>query len=211
MEVSISESNISMAFLCELGSGHNIYLDNQGNQTIITSMIGSPGQQQQSSSSVGTGNWTAPPEMYRTPHGAILKITTAQGEHFIQVQGSSMSSMTSAPSLSGSQQMQMNQVAGTPGASSIPAMEPMQPIAPMGSMQPLPSMQPMQPMKMGNMEMGGSPMEMRMGNMHLSMGSPSVEPTVEPTQPKGRRFCSQCGAATQPDDRFCSSCGHKLA
>jgi zinc-ribbon domain len=201
MEVSRSENIVSMAYLCELGSGHNIYLDHQGGQTIITSTIGAPGQQQQSSSSVGTGGWTAPPEMFRTPQGAILKITTAQGEHFIQVQGSSMSSMTSAPSLSGAQQMQMNQVAGAPGGSSMPGMEPMQPISPMGSMQP------MQPMKMGNMEMGGSPMEMRMGNMHLSMGSPKVEPS----QPKVRRFCSQCGVATQPDDRFCSSCGHKLA
>jgi NADH pyrophosphatase NudC (nudix superfamily) len=186
-----------MAYMCELGSGHNIYLENQGSQTFVTSLVSSLGQQQQSSISLSTGNWIALPEMYRTPHGAILKITTAQGEHFIQIQGSSMSSMTSAPSLSSSQQMQMSQIARMPVTSSIPTMEPMEPL------QPIP---PLQPMKMGNMEMGMNPMEMRMGNMHVSMGSVS-----EPTQAKARRFCSQCGSATKQEDRFCSSCGHKLA
>jgi NADH pyrophosphatase NudC (nudix superfamily) len=192
--VNISEKNVIMAYLCELGPGHNIYLENQGPQTIITSIVSSLGQQQQSSINVRTGNWTVLPEIYRMPHGAILKITTAQGEHFIQVQGSSMSSMTSAPSFSGSQQMQMTQIAEMPVTSSIPPMEPMQPIP------------PMQPMKMGNMEMGMNPMEMRMGNMHLSMGSVS-----EPMKAKARRFCSQCGSATKQEDRFCSSCGNKLA
>jgi hypothetical protein len=183
-----------MAYMCELGPGHNVYLENQGSQTIITSIVSSLGQQQQSSISVRTGNWTASPEMYRMPHGAILKITTAQGENFVQVQGSSMSSMTSAPSLSDAQQMQMAQIAGMPATSFIPPMEPMQPIP------------PMQPMKMGNMEMGMNPMEMRMGNMHLTMGSVS-----EPRQTQARHFCNQCGSATKPEDRFCSSCGNKLA
>ncbi len=180
-----------MAYLCELGPGHNIYLENQGPQTIITSIVSSLGQQQQSSISVRTGNWTVLPEIYRMSHGAILKITTAQGGYFIQVQGSSMSSMTSSPSLSGSQQIQITQIAEMPVTSSIHPMEPIP---------------PMQPMKMGNMEMGMNPMEMRMGNMHLSMGSVS-----EPMKTKARRFCSQCGSATKQEDRFCSSCGNKLA
>lgn len=183
-----------MAYMCEIGSGHNIYLENQGSQTIVTALLSSLGQQQQSSISVSTGTWTALPELYRTPHGAILKITTGKGEQFIQIQGSSMNSMASVPSLSNFQPMQMTQIADMPVTPSIPTMEPMQPIP------------PMQPMRMGNMEMGMNPMEMRMGNMRVSMGSVS-----EPTQAKARRFCSQCGSATKQDDRFCSSCGHKLA
>jgi zinc-ribbon domain len=191
IEANVFEQNLSMAYMCELGSGHNIYLENQGSQTIVTSMVSSLGQQQQSSISVSTGNWTALPELYQTPHGATLKITTGKGEQFIQIQGSRMSSMASAPSLSNFQQMQMTQIAEMPVTSFVP---PMQPIP------------PMQPMRMGNMEMGMNPMEMRMGNMHVSMGSMN-----EPTQSKTRRFCSQCGAATKQDDRFCASCGHKLA
>lgn len=188
-----------MAYVCELGSGHNIYLDNQGDQTLITSMMGAPGQQQQSSNSFKTGCWTAQPEIYRTSQGAVIKVTTTHGEQFIQVQGSSMGSMTSIPSLQSSQQMQIKLSEATAFTSSIPVQE------------TLPPMQPMQPMKMGNMEMGMNPMEMRMGNIHLSMGSESSESAhPEKTQPTGGRFCNQCGVAIDPEDRFCSGCGHKL-
>lgn len=189
-----------MAYVCELGSGHNVYLDNQGEQTLITSMMGTPGQQQQSSNSFETGCWTALPEIYQISQGVVIKLTTTQGEKFIQVQGSNMSSMTSIPSLQKSQQMQINQSEATPFTSSIPVQE------------TLPPMQPMQPMKMGNMEMGMNPMEMRMGNMHLSMGSGNSE-SAHPEKPQstGRNFCNQCGVALDPEDRFCSSCGHKLA
>jgi hypothetical protein len=200
---------IGMAYMCEIGSGHRIYLDNQGTQTILTSMMGNLGQQQQSSSSMSTGTWTMPPEVYNTPHGCVVKIFSAQGEHFIQVQGSSMSSMSGAPALGQAQQMQMSPVGDVPGATAVPAMEPIQPMTPMVPMQPmtpLQPMQPIQPMKMGDMEMGMNPMEMRMGNMRLSMGS-----TTETSAKLVQRFCSQCGAHTEPEGRFCSSCGHKLA
>ncbi|UJB73112.1 zinc ribbon domain-containing protein (plasmid) [Acaryochloris sp. 'Moss Beach'] len=192
-----------MAYVCELDSGQNVYLDNQGDMTLITSMMVTPGQQQQSSNSFETGCWTALPEVYRTSQGAVIKLTTTQGEQFIQVQGSKMSNMASMPSLQKSQQMQINQGEATSFTASIPVQETLP------QMQP---MQPMQPMKMGDMEMGMNPMEMRMGNMHLSMeskGSESAYP--EKTQSTGRNFCNQCGVALDPEDRFCSSCGHKLA
>ncbi|MGB8702731.1 MAG: zinc-ribbon domain-containing protein [Thermosynechococcaceae cyanobacterium] len=160
-------------------------------------MSGSPGQQQQSSSTVQTGPWTAPPELYRVPHGAVLKITTAQGAHYIQVQGSSMSTLSGVPTLAGAQQMQVQQTTSPPAA-------------PMSPMQP---MQPIQPMRMGNMEMNLNPMEMRMGNMEMRMGNnPQPAPQAAPqaaSQPI-RRFCSQCGTPVEPSDRFCSSCGHQL-
>jgi hypothetical protein len=200
---------IGMAYMCEIGSGHRIYLDNQGTQTILTSMMGSLGQQQQSSSSMGTGAWTMPPEVYNTPYGCVVKISSAQGEHFIQVQGNSMSSVSGTPALNQAQQMQMSPVGDIPGTAEIPAMEPIQPMTPMVPIQPMTPLQPMQPMKMGDMEMNMNPMEMRMGNMRLSMGS-KTEVTEASAKPV-RRFCSQCGAPTEPEGHFCSSCGHKLA
>jgi zinc-ribbon domain len=195
-----------MAYACELGTGQRIYLDHQGTQTIVTTMSGGPGQQQQSSTGFHTGSWTAPPEIFQTTGGAVLKITTAQGEHFIYIQGSSMQVMGGTPSLSGSQQMQVQQVASVP-TSSLPPMEPMKPMD-MGGMQmsPMKPMEPMKPMKMGGMQM--NPMEMRMGDMEMRMGSPTASST--PNTPNPRRFCSQCGTAVEPEDRFCSSCGHRL-
>lgn len=189
-----------MAYVSELSPGYNIYLENQGDLTSITSMMSNPGQQQQSSNSVKTGCWTAPPEIYRTPQGAVVKLTTAEGEQFIQVQGSTISILTSTPSLHSFLQIPISQSEAAPFTSSLPSQAPLQP------------MQPMQPMKMGDMEMGMKPMEMCMGNMHLSMRSVSSESAhSEKTQPTKRHFCNQCGVALEPEDRFCSSCGHKLA
>jgi NADH pyrophosphatase NudC (nudix superfamily) len=188
-----------MVYVCELGSGHSIYLEGRGAQTIITTVSSSPGQQQQANHSISTGVWTAPPEIYRTPNGSVIKVFTAQGEVAISVQGNT-ANVTSATSFSGGgQQMQMQQVASTPSFS-MPTMEPMQP------------MQPMQPLKMGNMEISMNPMEMRMGNMEMRMGNATAASTSTSTPSSStRRFCSQCGTAVEPSDRFCSNCGYKLA
>jgi hypothetical protein len=181
-----------MAYLCQLSAGQQVYLDSRGAQTIVTVASGSPGQQQQSSSSIQTGNWTTPPAAFQTPQGVVLKVQSAQGDYFIQVQGNSMSLLHGAPSLNQAQSLPMQQVAD-PSASSMPPMQPMQ---------------PMQPMRMGNMEMQMNPMEMRMGDMEMRMGTPDGSPAEAP--PGTRRFCSQCGTQVKESDRFCSSCGHQL-
>lgn len=175
-----------MAYVCEISPGHQVYLDNQGNQTIITTTMGQPGQQQQASNSMTTGSWTAPPEAYQSAGGVVFKLFTAQGETCIYVQGNSVSMTGSVPSVAGAQQMSMQQTTAVPTS-------PMQP------------MQPMQPMTMGNMTMNMKPMEMRMGNMELKMDNQTSQPATT------RQFCSQCGAKVAPEDRFCSSCGHALS
>ena len=208
-----------MAYVCELDSGYRVYLDNQGPQTIVTTSSSQPGQQQQASNSMATGVWTAPPEAYRTGTGAIFKISTAQGEHFIHIQGNRVGVMGESPSLSNAQQMQVQQTSTVPTPSMQPMqpmkmgeMQPMkmgevQPMQPMQPMKPIQPMQPMQPMKMGDMQMSTNPMAMSMGNMAMSMGGSAAEASGASGT---RRFCSQCGAKIDPGDRFCSSCGHAL-
>ena len=183
-----------MAYVCELSPGHHVYLDNQGNQTIITTLMGQPGQQQQASNSMTTGAWTAPPEAYQSAGGAVFKLFTAQGEVCIYVQGNSVSMTGSVPSIAGAQQMSMQQTTAVP-KTKMPSMQPMQ---------------PMQPMTMGNMQMTMNPMEMRMGNMELKMEA-NQAPQPVATPQSTRQFCSQCGAKVAPEDRFCSSCGHALS
>ncbi|MBT9314465.1 zinc ribbon domain-containing protein [Leptothoe spongobia] len=180
-----------MVYVCELNPGHHIYLDNQGNQTIVTTTLGMPGQQQQASNSMTTGPWTAPPEAYQTADGAVLKLFTAQGEICIYIQNNNVSLMGEVPSMAGAQRLSVQQTTTVPTAT----MPPMQP------------MQPMQPMTMGNMQMTMNPMEMRMGNMELKMESTGQTPQPAAT----RQFCSQCGNKVAPEDRFCSSCGHALS
>ncbi|MEM1252320.1 MAG: zinc-ribbon domain-containing protein [Cyanobacteria bacterium P01_H01_bin.21] len=163
-----------MAYVCEFSPGHQVYLDNQGDQTIITSTVATPGQQQQASNSITTGPWTAPPKAYQNLGGAIFTLFTAQGEIHISIQGTSVS-MTSAPA--GSQQLSMQQTSTA-----------------------VPPMPPMQPMTMGNMQMTMQPMEMRVGNMELKMETQSSTTRQFCSQCGKKvapedRFCSSCGHA----------------
>jgi predicted amidophosphoribosyltransferase len=48
-------------------------------------------------------------------------------------------------------------------------------------------------------------MEMRMGGMHMSMGSHEKEAE------KAQRFCTQCGKPARKEDRFCGNCGSELS
>lgn len=215
-KVKLRFTKIAMAYICELNPGHHVYLDNQGNQTIVvvttvtssaTTAMGQAGQQQ-SSSTLSTGSWTAPPQAYKTSGGAIFKLLTTQGSVCVCVQGSSVNITGDVSSVVGAQSLSMQQTAA-PG----PSMSPMQP------------MQPMQPM--GNMQMTMNPMEMRMGTMELKMESvsqPAEATTQKAATPQAttsgaatsgptavRQFCSQCGTKVAPEDRFCSSCGHALS
>lgn len=172
-----------MAYRWDLENHQSVYLDHQAGQTTVTVVVASPGQQQQSSSCFQTGDWTAPPQALQSPSGIVLQLHTAQGIVWLQVQGQSVY-LSQQPASLHAQPLPMQEVDVTPG------------------MAPLPPMQPMQPMQMGNMSMSLNPMEMRMGNMEMRMGT-SVTPTTT-------KFCRQCGASVQPDDRFCSKCGTQL-
>ncbi|AFY93202.1 hypothetical protein [Chamaesiphon minutus] len=79
-----------MRYHWELDSGHQISIDNQGAQTVITVLQSSVGQQQHTSSSFTTGTWSVPPEMTLTPTGGLVKIITASGESSVQIQGNSI-------------------------------------------------------------------------------------------------------------------------
>ncbi len=163
-----------MAYVCNLDTGQTVYLENQGNLTVITTMMINQGQQQQSSTSVETGNWTSPPEIFRTSQGVILKIQGERGQSLTTIQGNSISSTNELSNLGNLQPLQLQEVTQTP-------------------IQPLP---PMQPLKMGNMSMSMNPMEMRMGDMNLSTSSPQIKKfcsqcgvSVKPEA----KFCSHCG------------------
>ncbi len=188
-----------MAYVCELGAGQRVYLDNQGVQTVVTLISSSLGQQQQASSSFTTGVWSTPPQVFQTPYGLVLKVTSEQGEKTLQIQGSSVSFISSIL-LKDSEQLPIQEVASLP-VSPMSGMETIKPMTPM-------KMSPMEPMNlnMGNMQMSMNPMEMRIGNMEMRMGSPAPQKT-----PQTPRFCTQCGASVKPEDRFCSSCGHSIS
>lgn len=184
-----------MAYSWTLGNGQQIYLDNQGEQTTITSLIASAGQHQQSTNSFTTGKWTSPPEMFIDGNKVVLKLQTESGDVAIAIQGGSMSMSSGSQRIDSAQRVQAQQTSSMPNMS-MPSMP---------SMPPMPPIPPIPPIDLGGMQMNINPMEMRMGNMSMGMGKTNSSPTANE-----RRFCSQCGEPTKPSDRFCSNCGHKL-
>lgn len=180
------------AYRADLATGQQLYLENQGSQTLITLSSSNPGQQQSQQSGFPTGSWTAEPTLLRTSQGMIVRLQSAQGQWFVQVQANGMQMLNAAPELANAEAIPL-QSTTAPTTAAMPKLEPMQP------------MQPMQPMKMGNMEMQMNPMQMRMGDMQMSMDDRAS------SAPAPRRFCTQCGSAIAPDDKFCAHCGHQLS
>jgi zinc-ribbon domain len=158
----------------ELATGHQISVENQGAQTVVTISNTSAGQQQRSINSFNTGIWLVPPEISIDPTGATLKITTPTGASIIQVRGNSIQMQSSH---GGEHQ------SNTTTSSSFTA-----------GMQP---MEPMQPMQMGNMQMNMQPMVMKMGDMELNMGATASKQkfcTQCGTSVKSAdKFCASCG------------------
>jgi zinc-ribbon domain len=196
-----------MTYCCDLPNGIRLYLDNQGDQTIVILLMQQVGQQQQSANRFTTGQWQTPPQIFGTAAGIVVQIAGAIGELSLLVQGMAMQ-----------QSAAIDLATATPiGVMPIEALPPGLTMAPMQPMAPM-QMAPMQmaPMQMSPMQM--SPMVMQMGNMAMSMAAPAVLPTTIPPSPAAApanpataaKFCSQCGTAVKPTDRFCASCGSSL-
>ena len=65
-----------MTYTVNLNRNQQLMIVNQGTQTLITLISSSPGQQQSQSSSVNTGNWTTPPQLYKIASGFILQLNS---------------------------------------------------------------------------------------------------------------------------------------
>ena len=157
-----------MVYTCNLDNNRQLYIENQGVQTVIALSSTSPNQQQSQRSSFETGNWILPPSLFRTSSGLVVRIEAQQGQYFIQVQASGMSILTTAPSLIDAEVLPLQRAT----AQTAPKFQPMPPMTPM------------------------APMQMRMGNMEMQMGKPlgrrfcsQCGHGVEPSD----RFCPQCG------------------
>ncbi len=194
-----------MIYLANLGANQQLYIENQGSQTLMTLVSSSRGQQQSQSSSFATGSWTAPPTLFRSDGNFLLRIDSTGGQHFVQLQASGFNSLKTAPSLINADVMPLQQVSETATSSqSSVQFKPIEPMKPM---------EPMEPMKLGNMSMSTNPMEMRMGNMQMRMGEASESKSQSKSTSKSKstqRFCTECGNQVKAGDRFCGNCGHKL-
>jgi zinc-ribbon domain len=185
-----------MTYAYDLDNGQRLIVENDDDNTIVGLSSGDEGQQQSQSTGFTTGKWSKTPELFRSRGNLVLRVESKDGAQFIRIRGNQIQSMRSEPDLEEADRLKLKK------SNESLAMEPMKPMEGMKPMEPMRPMKPMEPMKpMGSMR----PMELRMGNMHMSMGSVEKEPQT------AKRFCTQCGKPVQSDDRFCASCGHPLS
>lgn len=175
-----------MQYVCDLGTGQQLTLRNQGSLTYIGFHSTGPGQQQSQRSGIDTGPWTGRPAVLRLKNDLLLRLECAKGTSLFHIGGNRITPMGSPPDLENARELPIRE---SDDASDFRPMEPMQPMRPMEPMKP---MEPMQPMQMS------------MGNMSMKMGEESGSGSV-----RARKFCTQCGNALAPEDRYCGSCGHK--
>jgi zinc-ribbon domain len=175
-----------MTYAYDLENGQKLIVENDGDDTLVALSSGDEGQQQSQSQGFETGRWLKPPELFRTGGKYFLRLQSKGGVHFIRIRGHQIQLMRTEPELEDAERLKLKK------SDQSVAMQPMEPMKPM---------KPMEPMKpMGRMR----PMEMRMGGMHMSMGS------HEQGSEKPQRFCTQCGKPARNEDRFCGNCGHEL-
>ena len=172
-----------MAYVGELGVGSSIYIENQDSQTVITVITASPGQQQQTSHSFSIGHWTTAPSLFQYLQDYIIQLETVQGSRILWVQSGQIRQMEIKPPQHTLKPIALQQMVHMPS----------------------PSFSPL-PLTMNNMVRSGQPLQMRIGNMNLSMGT-----TATVTQTSSNNYCSQCGASVATADKFCANCGHRLA
>ncbi|WP_366558311.1 hypothetical protein [Okeania sp. SIO3B5] len=86
-----------MAYKCNLSNGQQVYIENQGMQTVVTLSSSTPGQQQQASTGFQIGKWTVVPTLFKTATGVILRIDSEQGQSFVQLQAGGISAISGTP------------------------------------------------------------------------------------------------------------------
>jgi zinc-ribbon domain len=173
-----------MTYAYDLENGQRLIVQNEGDDTVVALSSDDEGQQQSQSTVFNTGKWSKTPELFSSRGALVLRLESKSGVEFIRVRGNQIQSMRSEPDLDNAERRKLKESDENVAMKPIEPMKPMAPMKPMGSMRP---------------------MEMRMGDMHMSMG------TRERAGEPAKRFCTQCGKQAQIEDRFCASCGHALS
>jgi len=181
-----------MSYAYEWDNGQQLVVENDGARTLVGLSSRSEGQRQSQTVGFDTGPWSTSPLLFRMQGDLILCVETQADPQFLLVRAGTVRRLDGKPDLSQAETLPLDP-AERPGAMRpIKSMEPLPPLKPLEPMKPLPPLKPM------------GPMEMRMGDMRMSMGRD------EAGEERAPRFCTQCGEPVKEGDRFCGQCGQPL-
>lgn len=102
---------------------------NDGDNTQVALSSGGSGQQQNQSTGFPTGEWSRPPELFRTRENLVLRVEGKNAVRFIGVQGDRIESMRSEPKLENAETLTLKE-----SNENIARMKPMKPMEPMKPM-----------------------------------------------------------------------------
>jgi hypothetical protein len=121
-----------MAYACDIGNGQWLLVQNDGDNTQVALSSGGSGQQQNQSTGFTTGEWSKPPELFRTRENLVLRLEGKNGVHFIGVHGDQIESIRSEPKLENAEKLMLKE-----SNENIARMKPMKPMEPMKPMKPM--------------------------------------------------------------------------
>ena len=118
-----------MAYACDIGNGQRLLVQNDGDSTQVALSSGGSGQHQNQSTGLTTGEWSKPPELFRTRENLVLRIEGKNGVKFVGVRGDQIESIRSEPKLENAEKLTLNE-----SNENIARMKPMKPMEPMKPM-----------------------------------------------------------------------------
>ena len=127
-----------MAYSCDIGHGQRLLVQNHGEETQVALNSGDSGQQQNQSTGFTTGEWSKPPELFRTHENLVLRVEGKNGVRFIGVHNDQIELMRNEPKLENAEKLTLKE-----SDEKIAEMKPMKPMEPMKPMDPMKPMKPM--------------------------------------------------------------------
>jgi hypothetical protein len=121
-----------MAYSCDIGNRQRLLVQNNGEETQVALSSGDSGQQQNQSTGFTTGEWSKPPELFRTRENLVLRVEGKNGVRFIGVHNDQIELMRSEPKLENAEKLTLKQ-----SNEKIAQMKPMKPMEPMKPMKPM--------------------------------------------------------------------------
>lgn len=122
-----------MNYICELGHGRTLWLEHDGEQTLVGFASGDEGQRQSQARGCHTGEATGAPEVFRLNEALVIRVKTKDGDKGIHVVGSRIEVLDKMPDLAYAEKLDVKESS----EAGFPKMKPMEPMKPIKPMKPM--------------------------------------------------------------------------
>jgi hypothetical protein len=170
-----------MSYTYELENGHELVIENDGGETLVSLSSGSESQQQSQATGFDTGKWSKTPALFQ-----LRKIWCCAWR------------LKTARSLFAWKQHPKHEERAGPSSSREAAAQEI------GQSCRNDADAANEAIERHGADKTDAPIKMRMGDMQMSMGRGAAEGESE------QCFCPNCGKPVDKGDRFCGSCGKEV-